>query len=407
MNKDALRIAASTVLVPVLVACGGGGEAPGSVITRHEVLPASDVTVLAGASVPLRASAETFGPKLRAMVWSSAAATGDTAGSLGIDDAACAHGALSARDVPGSTGLSVGSGICETSARVPANAEGPFTISSTVMAARILVNVLPKPRVDYDFTLAARVDGHADGTVALNRPLRIVADVKFDKPIPAAAKLEYEWSFLVGGGNFTSGSGLALNGSEVTLVLPAQGLYVMLVKAKFTHGAEVRTKTATVTLNAEPASASSAQRQLDFTVSAATAQPEVFVGSPANLRASYTVSSAVATGKPSFKWSQLSGPRAALSNPALASVFVVPGEAGTLVFAVEVSMGKPDPGRSPCARMASGSGALADKRCWPGCFFLWRVRCLPDSNSAAARVAGSWSVPCWGWPSFRSPPRTC
>src|SRR6218665_845195 len=104
MSKDALRIAASTVLVPLLVACGGGGggESPRSVITCHEVLPASDVTVLAGASVPLRASAETFGPKLRAMVWSSAAATGDTAGSLGIEDAACAHGALSARDVPGS-----------------------------------------------------------------------------------------------------------------------------------------------------------------------------------------------------------------------------------------------------------------------------------------------------------------
>src|SRR6218665_692005 len=107
MNKDALRIAASTVLVPVLVACGGGGEDPGSVITRQEVLPSSEVTVLPGASVPRPASAETCGPKLRAMVWSSAASTGDTAGSLGIDDAACAHGALSARDVPGSTGLSV------------------------------------------------------------------------------------------------------------------------------------------------------------------------------------------------------------------------------------------------------------------------------------------------------------
>src|SRR6218665_3446778 len=105
MNKDARRIAASTVLVPLLVACGGGGggEGPGSVITCHELLPASDVPVLAGASGPLRSSAETFGPKLRAMVWSSAAATGATAGSLGIDDAACVHCALSARDVPGST----------------------------------------------------------------------------------------------------------------------------------------------------------------------------------------------------------------------------------------------------------------------------------------------------------------
>src|SRR6218665_2684943 len=100
MNKDALRIAASTVLVPVLVACGGGGEDPGSVITRHEVLPASDVTVRAGASVPLRASAETFGPKLRAMGWSSAAATGDTAGSLSIEDAAFAPSPLFSPDVP-------------------------------------------------------------------------------------------------------------------------------------------------------------------------------------------------------------------------------------------------------------------------------------------------------------------
>jgi len=134
-----------------------------------------------------------------------------------------------------------------------------------------------------------------------------VADVKSNKPIPADAKLEYEWSFLVGGGNFTSGSALALNGNEVTL-------------------------------DAKPASASSAQRQFDFTVSATTAQPEVFVGSPANLVASYTVSSTTATGKPRFKWSQLPGPRAALSNPGLASVFVVPGEAGTLVFAVEVTI---------------------------------------------------------------------
>src|SRR6218665_2104185 len=100
MNKDALRIAASTVLVPVLVACGGGGEDPGSVITRHEVLPPSDVTVLAGAAVRMRASAEAFGATPRAMVWSSATATGDTAGSLGIDDAGCTHAALSASAVP-------------------------------------------------------------------------------------------------------------------------------------------------------------------------------------------------------------------------------------------------------------------------------------------------------------------
>src|SRR6218665_1985239 len=121
MNKDALRIAASTVLVPVLVACGGGGEDPGSVITRHEGVPASDGTVLAGASVPLRAGARTLGPKLRAMVWSSAAATGDTAGSLGIDDAACAHGAVSSRGVPGTTGLRGGWGISGTSAPGPAH----------------------------------------------------------------------------------------------------------------------------------------------------------------------------------------------------------------------------------------------------------------------------------------------
>src|SRR6218665_1112722 len=31
---------------------------------------------------------------------------------------------------------------------------------------------------------------------------------------------------------------------------------------------------------------------------------------------------------------------------------------------------KPDPRRSPCARMPSGNGALADKRCWPGRFFV-------------------------------------
>ena len=69
---------------------------------------------------------------------------------------------------------------------------------------------------------------------------------------------------------------------------------------------------------------------------AETKQPEVLVGSPANLVASSTANHGVGVSDVQYKWSQLTGPANALiSNATLKSVFVTPPEPGTYVFLVE------------------------------------------------------------------------
>lgn len=176
-----------------MTACGGGGgdeEGPHNTIVKFDVLPATKVTVMAGGSVPLSSSAETFGPTIQAMKWLSASATGSSKGMLKVEDPDCALG-VSSRAVPGDKGLHVGTGHCETVATVPEDAEGSFPIVGSVTGSdasqrteKIEVKVLPKPKLQYDFKLKARTVGD----VAINSPIRLVADPAFNHPLPDSAK---------------------------------------------------------------------------------------------------------------------------------------------------------------------------------------------------------------------------
>lgn len=338
MKTRSLVIGLGIAASAMVTACGGGSDGgddgPQNTIVRFDVMPSTKVTVMAGESVPLYAFAETFGPSVQAMSWVGTTATGSAKGSLAIEDSACALGSFSSREVPGNSKLKVGTGKCETVAKVPEDAEGDFIIVGSVTGSdasqrseKVLVKVLPKPKISYDFTLATR----ADGDLALNTPIRLIAQPTFDNPIPDSAKMEYEWKLLFGPGVISG----APNLKENYIIMPLPGKYVYHVKAKLTNGKEVIEKTAVAVLSVDENTATSA---IDFKVKAETAQSTVVAGSPANLVASYTTAPGAGVNKAEYKWSQLTGPEAALSSTDQKSIFVTPTSAGTYVFLVEVTI---------------------------------------------------------------------
>lgn len=335
MKKQSLALGLGVAASLLLTACGGGGgdeEGPHNTIVKFDVLPITKVTVMAGGSVPLSSSAETFGPTIQAMKWVSSSATGSSKGTLKIEDPDCALGSLSSRAVPGEKSLHVGTGHCETVATVPEDAEGSFLIVGSVIGSdasqrteKIEVKVLPKPKLQYDFSLKAR----AAGDVVINSPIRLVADPAFNRPLPDSAKMEYEWKLILGPGSNISST----DTQETYLVVAKPGKHVYQVKATLTEGQNVITKTAVVVIDIESTDVESA---IGFELKAETKQPEVLVGSPANLVASSTANHGVGVSDVQYKWSQLTGPANALiSNATLKSVFVTPPEPGTYVFLVE------------------------------------------------------------------------
>lgn len=316
-----------------LVACGGGGgSGPENTITKFDVLPTGSVTVTAGQSVPLYASAETFGPKVKGMAWTTAPGSGTSSGTLTVQDPTCALGSFSSRAVPGSTQLNVGTGLCETAALVSGDAAGDFVIvgsvtgdDATQRSQRIAVNVLPRPAMDYTLTASA------DATPALNVPIHLAADAVFDHPMPPSATVQYQWSQIFG----TSTTPGTPSAKDTFVVLPVPGKYIYLVVATYTNGKEVVTRSAVTTLAVGESDATSA---LNFQLTAETKQPNVVVGSPSNLVASYTVAPDAGVNKADYKWTQLSGPAATMSSTSGKSIYVVPSAAGTLVFQVDVTI---------------------------------------------------------------------
>lgn len=337
MKNRSLILGAGIVAATALItACGGGSEGedgPQNTIVRFDVLPSTNVTVMAGESVPLYAYAETFGPSVKGISWASSTATGSAKGSLTIEDPNCELGSFSSRDVPGGK-LKVGTGKCETVAKVPEDAEGSFVIVGSATGSdasqrseKIAVKVLPKPKISYNFTLTTQ----AVGDLTLNTPIKLIAEPAFDNPIPDSAKMEYEWKLLFGPGLISG----APNLQENYIIMPWPGKYVYHVKAKLTNGKEIIEKTAVAVLSVDENTAVSA---IDFKVKAETEQSTVVAGSPANLVASYTTTTGVGVNKAEYKWSLLTGPEAAMSSTDQRSIFVTPSAAGTYVFLVDVTI---------------------------------------------------------------------
>lgn len=333
MKRKSMLLSLAVAALASLTACGGGGEeGPQNTIVKFDVLPGAAVTVTAGQSVPLYAASETFGPKIKGMAWSAALASGAASGTLTVEDPTCKQGSFSSREVPGSPHLNVGTGLCETVARVSDDAVGDFVIVGTVTgedatqrSERVAVHVLPRPRMD--FTLEAR----AVGDLALNVPIHLVADTEFEHELPRTAKVEYEWKLLFGPGTISG----TPTSKDTYVILPTPGKYIYLVVAKYTNGTEAVTRSAVASLVVGESEASTA---LDFQIAAESKQPNVVAGSPSNLVASYTVAPGTGVNKAEYKWTQISGPEATLSSTSGKSIYVVPSDEGTLVFQVEVTI---------------------------------------------------------------------
>lgn len=329
-----VSLALCGVAVASLSACGGGGgsdEGPQNTITKFDVVPSLVAVTRAGDSVPMRATAETFGPKVQSMGWSSAAASGQTRGSLSIVDADCAQGQFSSREVPGSSSLKVGTGQCTTSALVPMDAAGTFTVTARVTAAdgtqrtqHFGVTVLPRPETEFYLTARATTDA------SINSPIRLVADPVFEHAMPTTATISYEWSVVSGSATLSG----PVTEREVLTVLPSPGKYIFLCTAKVTNGAEVVTRSVATSLSVGEGVAASA---LGFNMDAQANQPVIAVGSAANLVASYSVAPGVAIDSVQYKWQQMSG-QSAMSSDDQSSIYVVPSAHGALVYLVEVTV---------------------------------------------------------------------
>lgn len=342
-THNLFRLSAGALLLSTLAACGGGGgeEGPQNSIVKHELTPSTaTVSVMAGQTLPLVASVETFGPKITSITWASEAATAATQGSLNIADAQCANAAMSSRSVPGSTGVFVGTAHCETNAIIPPTAKGDFNVSSIVSTddgsqrvEKFAVTVIPKAVVR-DFQLAAS----ALDPVVLTQPIRLRATPALvAQPVSNGYKFEYGWSVLYAPANAsTMRPGTSLGTTmETGVLLTTPGKYVFAVTVKFTDGsADSVTKTAYVTLNADDSSVAS---PMGFTLNAETEQPTVFVGAPAKL----TATAAVPSGKIDsikYEWKQVTGPTATIINPGGSSIFVTAESPGDLLFSVKATM---------------------------------------------------------------------
>lgn len=345
-NQNLFRISASAVMFSLLAACGGGGgdEGPENTIVKHDVMGVNApkvISTLAGKTIPLFASAETFGPKIASIAWTAKAASSDASGSISIVDSTCSGADLSSREVPGRTGFFVDTASCTTSAVIPANAKGMFNISNVVTATDgskrsedFMVNVVPMQSA-----LDVAVTAKALDPVVLTRPIRLSAVPSISGDLPNTnLDTTYEWSVLYSPDNaepaLRRGAVLGTT-AEVGVLLTQPGKYVFAVKTKVADGIKTITKNNYVSLVADEYPAAS---PIGFTLNAEAEQPSVLVGSPARLIASANVASGTKVDSIEYNWAQIGEENVAVHMNNGRSLIITSPVEGDLMFAVEATV---------------------------------------------------------------------
>lgn len=342
--KKIFSLCVGILSIATLTACGGGSsekEGAQNKITYFNVIPNQHqmVHVKAGESLPLFATVETFGPALKSIAWNASPAKGNTVGILDIDDPSCQNMEFSNREVPGSKDMNVGTGYCETFARVHEDASGQFNVFAKVTASdgtqrteKIEVNVLPREKITYDFTLKAK----SLGEVQIGQPVKLFAEMISDKPLPSSAEVDHQWTVL--SKPFETASpqlNFDPTTNEASVILTAAGSYLFEVKATVKTKDQAKTKSAVVKVDlSKPIQGG----YFDLKVNAKTEQPTVVVGAPSNLIANFTVKDGTILSGVNYLWKQISGPEAIITGEDRKSAYVVPSAAGTLVFEVTVSI---------------------------------------------------------------------
>lgn len=347
-NQNILRLSACAVMFSLLAACGGGGgeEGPANTIVKHDVMGVDapkSVTTLAGKTIPLFASAETFGPKIASIVWTAEAASADANGTISIGDANCSGAAMSSREVPGRTGFFADTASCSTNAVIPFDAKGVFNISNIVTATdgskrveQFTLDVKPNLST-LDFDVAAK----ALDPAVLTQPIRLTATPTIKGTSPNGdVKFEYEWSVLYSPENAeeTLRRGAILGGAaQVGILLTKPGKYVFAVKTKLNDGPRISTKTSYVSLVADDYPVAS---PIGFTLNAEAEDSAVLVGAPVRLVANAAVASGVQLDSVEYTWKQIG---LAASSPAIIhvnngrSIIVTSPVIGDLMFSVEAT----------------------------------------------------------------------
>ncbi|MDD2609466.1 MAG: hypothetical protein PHX60_07165 [Giesbergeria sp.] len=344
-NQNLFRISASAVMFSLLAACGGGGgdEGPENTIVKHDVMGVDapkSISAQAGKTIPLFASAETFGPKIASIAWAAQAASSDASGSISIADSNCGSAETSSREVPGRTGFFVDTVSCSTDAIIPANAKGVFNISSIITATdgsqrseNFSLNVIPVTSM-----LDVAVTAKALDPVVLAQPIRLNAVSSIQGVAPTTSvNTTYEWSVLYSPDNAeaTLQRGAVLgNTSEVGVLLTQPGKYVFAVKTRVDDGLKAVTKTNYVSLVADDYPTAS---PIGFALNAEAEQSSVLVGSPARLVAIPHAPSGIQIDSFEYKWTQIGATTAVIHANNGRSVIITSPVEGDLMFSVEVT----------------------------------------------------------------------
>lgn len=348
-NQNLIRLSASAVMFSLLAACGGGGgeEGPENTIVKHDVMGVDapqSINALAGKSIPLFASAETFGPKIASIIWTAQAANGDATGTISIGDANCRSAEMSSREVPGRTGFFVDTANCSTNATIPADAKGTFNISNIVTATdgsqrseKFSVNVIP-----ITSALDIAVTAKALDPVVLMQPIRLSATSTVRGVAPTTSvDTTYEWSVLYSPDNvepaLARGANLGTT-SEVGVLLTKPGKYVFAVKTKAADGMKTVTKTNYVSLAADEYPTAS---PIGFTLNSKAEDSTVLVGSPVRLVADVGVASGIQLNSIQYQWKQIGAAQSELATIHVnegRSIIVTSPVAGDLMFSVEATV---------------------------------------------------------------------
>lgn len=344
MNKIISLFLGAFALIS-LTACGGGGsekEGPQNKITYFNVVPNQHqmVHMKAGESLPLFATAETFGPSLKSISWSAVPAKSTTVGTFEIDDSACENMEFSNREVPGSKDVNVGTGYCETFAKANEDASGYFNVFAKVTASdgtqrteKVEVNIIPREKVFYDFNLKAY---HSDN-VQVGQSIRLMADIISDKAIPASAEVSYQWK-VVSKPHENATVPLIFDplANNASIIISYAGTYLLEASVTVKTRDQVKTKYAIVKIDiSKPLDGSG---YFGLTVNATTEQPTVLVDAPSKLTANFSLREGTVLSAVNYAWKQISGPKAVITGEDRKSAYVVPSAAGTMVFQVEVSI---------------------------------------------------------------------
>ena len=346
-NQNLFRISASAVMFSLLAACGGGGgeEGPENTIVKHDVMGVDapkSINVQAGKTIPLFASAETFGPKIASIAWAAQAASSNASGSISIADSNCGSAEMSSREVPGRTGFFVDTASCSTNAIIPADAKGVFNISSIVTATdgsqrseNFSDNVIPVVS-----TLDVDVTAKALDPVVLKQPIRLSAVPDIQGVAPnTSVNTTYEWSVLYSPDNaepaLQRGAVLGTT-AEVGVLLTQPGEYVFAVKTIANDGLKNVEKTNYVSLVADEYPTPS---PLGFTLNAEAEQPSVLVGSPARLIANVRTPSDMSIDSMEYQWKQIGATTPAVihANNGRSIIITSPVE-GNLMFSVDATI---------------------------------------------------------------------